>query len=327
MGLGAGPGMTGIQLAFGTYEDALRMVGVTSEPRTASAVVSASRIQMFAALVRDANPSYWDPEFAAETWGGLLAPPGLLMGWLIPPPWLPTGEPRVTAIALRVPLPGTTFVNAANDAEFLLPIVEGDLLTVVEEVVSVSPEKQTHLGVGHFVETLDTFTRRDGAVVARNRNTLFRFTPEPAGASRRKSPPPPGVSGTSASARPDQLPVVLDEIDYQRVVMNSGATWDYFPGHFDPGYAYNQGHPTIFVNTMHLAGFADRIATDWAGPDSRVVRRTMRLAGPIYAGDTMVGRGHVARRTDTSVDLQIDVSNQRGELCCPVELTLQVPPS
>ncbi|WP_235216042.1 MaoC family dehydratase [Mycobacterium kyorinense] len=135
------------------------------------------------------------------------------------------------------------------------------------------------------------------------------------------------MSGTSASARPDQLPVVLDEIDYQRVVMNSGATWDYFPGHFDPGYAYNQGHPTIFVNTMHLAGFADRIATDWAGPDSRVVRRTMRLAGPIYAGDTMVGRGHVARRTDTSVDLQIDVSNQRGELCCPVELTLQVPPS
>ncbi|MDT5165688.1 MAG: hypothetical protein QOC88_2582, partial [Mycobacterium sp.] len=26
-------------------------------------------------------------------------------------------------------------------------------------------------------ETLDTFTRQDGAVVATNRNTLFRFTP------------------------------------------------------------------------------------------------------------------------------------------------------
>ncbi|MGH3635715.1 MaoC family dehydratase [Mycobacterium sp.] len=129
-----------------------------------------------------------------------------------------------------------------------------------------------------------------------------------------------------------ELPEVVDQIDYQRVVMNSGATWDYFPGHFDPAYAQSQGHPTIFVNTMHLAGFADRIATEWAGPDTRVVRRKMTLAGSIYAGDTMVGRGRVvAKRRDTAVDpprylldLQIEVTNQRGELCCPVELTLQV---
>jgi acyl dehydratase len=165
------------QLAFGTYEDALRMVGVASEPRTAGTVVSAARIQMFAATVRDRNPSYWNAEFATRTWGGLLAPPGLLMGWLTPPPWEPTGQPPVSAIAIRVPLPGTTFINAANEAEFPLPIVEGDLLTIVEEVVSVSPEKRTRLGTGHFVETLDTFTRQDGTVVARNRNTLFRFIP------------------------------------------------------------------------------------------------------------------------------------------------------
>jgi acyl dehydratase len=134
-------------------------------------------------------------------------------------------------------------------------------------------------------------------------------------------------------AVPVDLPEVRDEISYQRVVMNSGATWDYFPGHFDPSYAESQGHPTIFVNTMHLAGFADRIATDWAGPESRVVRRKMRLAGSIYAGDTMVGRGCVvAKRRDTTVDpprylldVQIEVANQRGELCCPVELTLQLP--
>ncbi|KAA8969560.1 MaoC family dehydratase N-terminal domain-containing protein [Mycobacterium sp.] len=166
------------ELAFGSYADALRMVGITSEPRTAGTVVSAARIQLFAALVHDGNASYWDADFAARTWGGLLAPPALLMGWLIPPPWLPGGEPRVASIALRVPLPGTTFINAVNDAEFLLPIVEGDRLTVVEEVVSVSPEKRTRLGVGHFVETLETFSRQDGAVVARNRNTLFRFTPQ-----------------------------------------------------------------------------------------------------------------------------------------------------
>ena len=168
------------QLAFGTYEDALRMVGATSEPRTAATAVSAARIQLFAAMVHDGNRSYWDAEYARQRWGGLLAPPALLMGWLIPPPWQPTqqGSARpVAGLPLRVPLPGTTFINAANDVEFLEPIVEGDLLTVVEELVSVSPEKRTRLGVGHFVQTLETYRRQDGTVVARNRNTLFRFTP------------------------------------------------------------------------------------------------------------------------------------------------------
>lgn len=131
---------------------------------------------------------------------------------------------------------------------------------------------------------------------------------------------------------PMELPEVIDEISYQRVVMNAGATWDYFPGHYDPAYAERQGQPTIFVNTMHLAGFADRVATDWAGPRSRVVRRRMTLAGSIYAGDTMMGRGRVvAKSCDSSVDpprylldLQIEVLNQSGEVCCPVELTLQL---
>ncbi|WP_241010671.1 MaoC family dehydratase [Mycobacterium camsae] len=137
----------------------------------------------------------------------------------------------------------------------------------------------------------------------------------------------------NAISIPIDLPDVVDEISYQRVVENVGATWDYFPGHFDPAYAQSQGNPTIFVNTMHLAGFVDRIATDWAGPGSRVLRRSMRLAGSIYAGDTMIGRGRaVAKRRDDTVnpprylvDLQIEVRNQHDVLCCPVQITLQLP--
>lgn len=163
--------------AFGTYEDALKMVGVRTEPRVAGTVVSGARIQHFASLVQDSNPAYWDIDFATRAWGGLVGPPALLMGWLIPQPWIPNGVRPTAGIVIRVPLPGRTFVNASNEAEFLIPVLEGDRLSVVEEVVSVSPEKATKLGVGHFVETLDTFLRDDGAVVALNRNTLFRFNP------------------------------------------------------------------------------------------------------------------------------------------------------
>lgn len=127
---------------------------------------------------------------------------------------------------------------------------------------------------------------------------------------------------------PADLPETVDEITYERVVMNAGATWDYVPWHFDPTYAQSHGHPSIFVNTMHLAGFVDRIATEWAGPYSRVVRRKVTLLGSIYAGDSMAGRGRViGKRRETSrhlVDLDIAVYNQRDELCCPAEVTLEL---
>ncbi len=165
------------EFAFGTYEDALRMVGMRSEPRFAGTAVSAARIQHFASMVQDGNPAYWDTDFATEVWGGLVAPPAMLMGWLIPPPWLPNGQRPVPSIAIRVPLPGTTFINASNDVELVTPILEGDRLKVVEEVVSVSPEKRTKVGVGHFVETCDSYYREDESLLATNRNTLFRFTP------------------------------------------------------------------------------------------------------------------------------------------------------
>lgn len=133
-------------------------------------------------------------------------------------------------------------------------------------------------------------------------------------------------------AVPTELPETIDEINYQRVVMNAATTWDYIPWHYDPGYAEDHGHPTIFVNTMHVAGFVDRIATDWAGPYSRVARRKVSLVGSIYAGDSMVGRGRVVgKRVDTAgdsptylVDLEIAVFNQRDELCCPAEVTLDL---
>jgi acyl dehydratase len=129
-----------------------------------------------------------------------------------------------------------------------------------------------------------------------------------------------------------QLAEVVDQISYERVVMNAGTTWDYVPWHFNPEYAKEHGHPTIFVNTMHLAGFIDRVATDFGGPFSRVVRRKVALLGSIYAGDSMVARSRVTgKRIDTSgdaprylVDLEVGIFNQRDELCCPAEVTLEL---
>jgi acyl dehydratase len=131
----------------------------------------------------------------------------------------------------------------------------------------------------------------------------------------------------------EELPRIDDEITYRRVVMNPATTWDYFPGHHDPEYARSQGQPTIYINTMHFMGFIDRVATTWAGPRSFIARRKMSMRRPIFAGDTMVGAGRVSRKyTDSGgatvrhlVELEVTVSNQRGELCAPATVILELP--
>lgn len=131
----------------------------------------------------------------------------------------------------------------------------------------------------------------------------------------------------------EQLPAVVDDIAYRRVVMNSAATWDYFPGHHDPEYARSQGQPTIYLNTIHLMGFVDRVVTGWAGGRAFVVRRRVSVRRSVYAGDRMVGEGVVtARRREQDrglvrhlVDVDVVVRNQHGEVCCPVSVTVELP--
>jgi acyl dehydratase len=137
-----------------------------------------------------------------------------------------------------------------------------------------------------------------------------------------------GLDWTGLRVPAELADVVDDPTSYQRVVMNPGATWDYFPGHFDPEYARAHGQRAIFVNTMHVAGFVDRVAVEWAGPHTRVVRRAMSLVESIYAGDTVTARRRImGKRRDGGrwlIDLHVDVVNQDGVLCCPADVTLDV---
>jgi acyl dehydratase len=169
------PADTGYDIAMGTYEDAVAMIGHTSAVRFGEAPVNLSMVRHFAAMVHDGNASFWDEEFAGEHWGGPVAPPAMLMTWVMPLEWKPGGALPVPLLTARVPLPGSTFVNASNDTEFFHPVQVGDRLNVTEELVDVSVAKRTALGTGHFVTTCSTFRREDWVVVARMTNVLFRF--------------------------------------------------------------------------------------------------------------------------------------------------------
>lgn len=166
---------TGYRIPIGTYEQARAEIGRRTEVRFADAPVSWSGVKQFCALVHDGNASYWDPDYAAVRWGGVIAPPASLMTWVMPLEWRPDGAPPVTRLTAQVPLPGDSFVNASNEVEFLLPVRVGDELSVVEELTDVSEEKSTALGPGHFVTTVTEYRRGDGQLVARETNVLLRF--------------------------------------------------------------------------------------------------------------------------------------------------------
>jgi acyl dehydratase len=121
-------------------------------------------------------------------------------------------------------------------------------------------------------------------------------------------------------AEGSSIPPLADEISYRRVIMNPGATGDYFPGHYDPDYARRQGQPTIYANSLHIFGLLDRAVTEWAGPHSFLLRRNVRLHSSMYAGDTVTVTGVVAaKRVENDshvIDLDLTMTNQREDVIC-----------
>lgn len=168
--------LTGFDLEFGTYEQAKAMIGAKSEVFFSDVEVNVPMIKYYAAHLEDANPSYWDEDFATQAWGGFVSPPGMLMSWLMPIPWKPEGKAAAPLLATQVPLPGDTLINVSTETEFFRHIRAGERLNVTDEVADVTPQKQTRLGKGHFITTVATFRNEKGEIVAKNTNVMLRFS-------------------------------------------------------------------------------------------------------------------------------------------------------
>ncbi len=126
----------------------------------------------------------------------------------------------------------------------------------------------------------------------------------------------------------DVVTTVTMDVPFERVILDAAATQDYFPGHHNPAYARHQGQKEIYLNTMAIEGFIDRVATDWAGPHTFIRKRQMQMRSSIYAGDTLRGDGTVEKCYEDDgrhlVDVKINISTDSG-LCVPAVLTLELP--
>ena len=150
--------------------------------------VNQPMIRHWAAAFEDHNPIYTDPERAVSSrFGGIVAPPMMLQTWTMP-------TPKITGIAARggspveqtsSPLAGLDeagfIATLATNSEFEIVryLRLGEVITSTTEIESVSDEKQTRIGRGHFITWVTTYQDERGEVVGRQMFRILKFIPDP----------------------------------------------------------------------------------------------------------------------------------------------------
>ncbi len=177
------------------------------EPNVARDPVNEPMIRHWCDAMDDRNPVYVDEEFAkASVHGGIVAPPTMLQAWTmrgLRPPGKAAAAPAGSQAQLFALLDqaGFTSVVATNcTQEYERYLKPGDLLVVTMKIESVSPEKKTGLGPGHFVTQLLTYRDQRGEVLAEMRFRILKFKPPersktaPAEVAPKRQRPRPGVT-------------------------------------------------------------------------------------------------------------------------------------
>ena len=146
--------------------------------------VNQPMIRHWTEAIGDENPVYVDPEAAARSvHGEIVAPPVMLQAWVMrgvrprPARGVSGGNARDELMHL-IDDAGFTSVVATNcEQEYHRYLHLGDHLSATTTIESVSDEKTTGLGVGHFVTTRVDYRTDDGEFVATMRFRILKFKP------------------------------------------------------------------------------------------------------------------------------------------------------
>jgi uncharacterized OB-fold protein/acyl dehydratase len=157
-------------------------VGQPSGPDMAAPdEVNVPMIRHWCEAAGDTNPVYLDETAAAASvHGGIVAPPTMLQAWVMHPFGTrfgagDTASERLTALLASR---GFTSVVATNcEQTYHRYVRPGDRLTMRSTIESVSGQKNTALGTGHFVTTRQDYLDTDGELVGSMLFRIIRFRP------------------------------------------------------------------------------------------------------------------------------------------------------
>ncbi len=183
------------------------------DPTVAPDPVNQPMIRHWVEAMGDFNPVYVDDE-AARRYGfpGVIAPPTMLQAWIMrglrasleveaaraEGRRLGTYSPMDNLMALLDEAGFTSVVATNCEQHYERPLVLGDLISATSTIDSISPEKKTALGVGHFVTTRLEYRDQRGDLVATMRFRILKFRPPRA--EDGASPPAAQSAATAPSS-------------------------------------------------------------------------------------------------------------------------------
>jgi acyl dehydratase len=121
----------------------------------------------------------------------------------------------------------------------------------------------------------------------------------------------------------DALPELRVPLTSSLIVAGAIASRDFTPVHHDKAAAQAAGMQDVFMNILTTEGWVCRFVTDWAGPDARVRKLSLKLGAPNLPGDAMVMTGSVQSKQADGVTLEVVGKNAWGNhVTAKVELSL-----
>jgi len=169
-------------------------------PNPGPDAVNQAMIRHWCEAVGDDLPVYVDPEAAAASiHGEVVAPPTMLQAWIMRGLHGRAAAGNAQDELMRLlDSAGFTSVVATNcEQSYTRYLRLGDRVSVQSKIESVSEEKKTALGVGHFVTSRLTYTDGAGEVVGTMLFRILKFRPP---ARRESRPPRPRPAITKDSA-------------------------------------------------------------------------------------------------------------------------------
>jgi len=170
--------------------------------------VNQAMIRHWVHAMGDGNPVYVDPDAAAASvHGEIIAPPVMLQAWTSH--GLARGSASRSAdgsneqdtLLNLVESAGFTSVVATNcEQEYDRMLHLGDWLQTRSVIESVSEEKQTGLGVGHFITTRIEYSTLEGEPVGRQLFRILKF--KPGTGTNAPAPAAPADGEAKADAAP-----------------------------------------------------------------------------------------------------------------------------
>jgi uncharacterized OB-fold protein/acyl dehydratase len=173
-------------------------VGVAEGPPFSSPdSVGESMIRHWCEVMGDENPAYLDPEIAKRTvHGGIVAPPTMLQTWdmrgypMHDAELLPQNKQR--ELHALFDAHGYTGVVATDtEQEYTRYLRPGDRITAHTTIESISEEKATALGIGHFIVTRTRFVDQNDGEVGWLTFRVLKFKPaqQPSAAAEGSTTP------------------------------------------------------------------------------------------------------------------------------------------